>query len=240
MELLLLSNSRNHGQGFLQHARHELRSFAPDRIAFVPYALADHDGYTGTVAAALEPLGIEVTGVHTASDPRSPLRTAEAVFVGGGNSFRLLRAMQRTDLLQVIRDRVRDGSLRYVGSSAGTNLAAPTIRTTNDMPITQPVSFDALGLVPFQINPHYLDPSPTSTHMGETREQRLGEFLEENDVPVLGIREGGWLRVSGDRACLGGANGGRLFRRGVDATELAADADVSFLLESEPRFDQSG
>lgn len=238
MELLLLSNSRNHGQGFLEHAREELRAFAPDRIVFVPYALADHDGYTATVASALEPLGIEVVGVHTAIDPRSVLRTAEAVFVGGGNSFRLLRAIQRADLLQSIRDRAREGALRYIGSSAGTNLAAPTIRTTNDMPITQPVSFDALGLVPFQINPHYLDPSPDNTHMGETREQRLGEFLEENDVPVLGIREGSWLRVSDHRAWLGGANGARLFQRGSEARELAADADVSFLLETEPRFDQ--
>lgn len=237
MELLLLSNSRSHGMRFLEHARDEIQAFAPERIAFVPYALADHDGYTATVTAALEPIGIEVVGVHTASDPRAPLRSADAVFVGGGNSFRLLRAIQRADLLELIRTRVREGSLRYIGSSAGTNLASPTIRTSNDMPIAQPVSFDALGLVPFQINPHYLDANPERTHMGETREQRLTEFLEDNDVPVLGIREGAWLRVSGQAAWLGGTNGARLFERDTGAREIERNADVSFLLNSTPRFD---
>ena len=118
----------------------------------------------------------------------------------------------------------------YLGASAGTNIAAPTIRTTNDMPIVQPATFDALGLVPFQINPHYLDADPASRHMGETREERLREYLEENEAPVLGLREGAWLRVEGEAATLGGANGARLFRRGAEPVELPPGADLSAAL----------
>ncbi|GAB3417154.1 peptidase E [Flindersiella endophytica] len=240
MELLLLSNSRNHGQGFLEHVLDEVAGFigAGNRLLFVPYAIKDHDAYTAVVASALAPRGVEVIGVHTAEDPRELASQAEVVFVGGGNSFRLLKALQRTGLVGTIRDRVRAGALRYMGSSAGTNMACPTLRTTNDMPIVEPDSFGALGLVPFQINPHYVDPDPGSTHMGETREQRLTEFLEENDVPVLGLRESSWLRVSGTQARLGGAKSARLFGRDAGPRELPAGADVSFLLDSRPAFDR--
>jgi dipeptidase E len=239
MELLLLSNSRTHGRPFLEHALEEVRGFLADgkRLVFVPFALKDHDGYTAVVAEALRPLGVEVVGAHTAADPRDLVRDAGAVFVGGGNTFRLLAALGRTGLLDVIRERVQGGTLRYMGSSAGTNMAAPTIRTTNDMPIVEPDSFEALGLVPFQINPHFLDADPGSTHMGETREQRLTEFLEENDVPVLGMREGAWLRVSAGRARLGGTTGARLFTRGAEPREMEPDADLSFLLDAAPKFD---
>ncbi|MEW2353112.1 dipeptidase PepE [Spirillospora sp. NPDC029432] len=238
MELFLLSNSRTHGRAYLEHATEEIEDFLGGRrLVFVPFALRDHDGYTATVGAAMRPLGIEVTGAHTAADPRDLVRDAEVVFVGGGNSFRLLSTLQRTGLREVIRERVEAGELRYMGSSAGTNMACPTLRTTNDMPIVQPESFEALGLVPFQINPHFLDADPGSTHMGETREQRVTEFLEENDVPVLGMREGAWLRVSGRKAALGGTTGARLFARDSEPRELAPDADLSFLLETRPKFD---
>ncbi|MFI0351262.1 dipeptidase PepE [Actinomadura sp. 9N407] len=239
MELLLLSNSRTHGRPFLEHAAEEVRAFLPGGkpLVFVPYALQDHGGYTATVAEALRPLGIEVVGAHTAADPLELVRDAAAVFVGGGNSFRLLSALERTGLREVIRERVHGGTLRYMGSSAGTNMACPTIRTTNDMPIVQPDSFEALGLVPFQINPHFLDVQPGSTHMGETREQRITEFLEENDVPVLGMREGAWLRVSARAARLGGTTGARLFTRGTDPREIGPDADLSYLLDAAPEFD---
>ena len=239
MDLLLLSNSRNHGQELLAHARGEIDDFLGTvrHVVFVPYALADHDAYTASIASALEPIGVAVEGVHRSPDPCEAIVGAEAVFVGGGNSFRLLKTLQTTGLLEAIGPRVRAGELRYLGSSAGTNMACPTVRTTNDMPIVQPASFTAFGFVPFQINPHYLDPDPTSTHMGETREQRLVEFLEENDVPVLGIREGGWLRVHDGQARLGGHNGARLFVRGEQPRELSPGADVSFLLRSQPRYD---
>ncbi|MFV2176789.1 dipeptidase PepE [Actinomadura sp. LOL_016] len=233
MELLLLSNSTNHGRTYLEHALDTVTAFvgAGSTLAFVPYALADHDAYTGTVRAALEPRGITVRGAHT-----SGLDGADAVFVGGGNSFRLLRDLYRTGLRDELRAAVRAG-LRYMGASAGTNMACPTLRTTNDMPIVQPPSFDALGFVPFQINPHYVDPRPGDTHMGETREQRLAEFLECNDVPVLGLREGTWLRVSNGAATLGGPLDARLFRRAEPPRELPAGTDVSSLLAEPAAFD---
>ncbi len=212
------------------HAKDALTDFVGDRrVLFVPYALADHDGYVAQVARALGAFGIEVTGAHAEPDPVAAVRSAAVVFVGGGNTFRLLRALQTLGLVSVLREVVRAGT-RYIGASAGTNMACPSLRTTNDMPIVQPSSFEALGLLPFQINPHYLDPDPSSTHMGETREQRLVEYLEENEPPVLGLREGSWLRVSGATATLGGPHPARLFERGRDPRELPAGADVSALL----------
>ncbi|MFJ7627145.1 dipeptidase PepE [Streptomyces sp. NPDC097595] len=238
MHLLLLSNSTQYGRGYLEHALDTVTGFLPAgaRLAFVPYALADHDTYTARVRSALEPAGITVRGVHEHAEPAAALKDADAVFIGGGNSFRLLSALYRTGLREAVVDAVRAG-LPYMGASAGTNMAAPTLRTTNDMPIVQPPSFETLGLVPFQINPHYLDPDPASTHKGETREERLTEFLEENDVPVLGLREGSWLRVEDEAAHVEGARPARLFTRGAGPRELAAGTDVSHLLRTEPRFD---
>lgn len=238
MNLLLLSNSTQYGRGYLEHALDTVTAFLPEnaRLAFVPYALADHDAYTARVRGALEPAGIRVRGVHENADPVAELAASDAVFIGGGNSFRLLDALYRTGLREAVRDAARNG-LPYMGASAGTNMAAPTLRTSNDMPIVQPPSFEALGLVPFQINPHYLDPDPASTHKGETREERLTEFLEENDVPVLGLREGSWLRVREGVASVQGARPARLFARGDLPRELAAGSDVSWLLATEPRFD---
>lgn len=234
MELLLLSNSATHGRPFLDHALDALREVlrGAGEVVFVPYALADHDGYTEKIRAALKPLGVSVLGAHT-----TPLAAAEAIFVGGGNTFRLVKTLHERGDLEVIRDRVRAGA-PYIGSSAGTNLAGPSLRTTNDMPIVQPPSFETLGLVPFQLNPHYLDPDPTSTHQGETRETRISEFLEENDVPVLGIREGTWLRLHSGTLTLGGLPAGaRLFRRDAVPEEIPTGADLSDLLRTTPRFD---
>ncbi|MGW5129421.1 dipeptidase PepE [Streptomyces sp. NPDC004069] len=238
MNLLLLSNSTQYGRGYLEHALDTVTAFLPSRarLAFVPYALADHDAYTAKVRDALAGAGVDVHGVHEGGDPVGRLAEADAVFVGGGNSFRLLSALYRTGLRDALIKAVGDG-LPYMGASAGTNMAAPTLRTTNDMPIVQPPSFEALGLVPFQINPHYLDPDPGSTHKGETREERLTEFLEENDVPVLGLREGSWLRVAGTRATIGGENDARLFRRGTAPREVPVGSDVSELLTVTPEYD---
>ncbi|MGC5342718.1 dipeptidase PepE [Streptomyces sp. DT24] len=238
MNLLLLSNSTQYGKGYLEHALDTVTAFLPPRarLAFVPYALADHATYTARVRAALEPASITVRGVHENADPVAELSACDAVFIGGGNSFRLLSALCRTGLRDAVGDAVR-GGLPYMGASAGTNMAAPTLRTSNDMPIVRPPTFETLGLVPFQINPHYLDPDPAGTHKGETREERLTEFLEENDVPVLGLREGSWLRVSGDRAHVQGDRPARLFTRGAPPQELPAGSDVSQLLTRAPRFD---
>jgi dipeptidase E len=237
VNLLLLSNSTNHGRRRFEHVQDELASFYGRReVLFVPYALADHDAYTDAVAEAFAHSGVAVRGLHTVPDPLAALAAAEAVFVGGGNTFRLLRALQRGGLLAALRAAVERGA-RYGGASAGTNLACPTVRTTNDMPIVQPDGFAALGLVEFQINPHYLDAPPDSTHMGETRAERIAEFLEENDVPVLGLREGAWLRVNGAAMVLRGRDA-VLFRRGREAEELTVGTDLAPVLGERPiRFD---
>lgn len=231
MRLFLLSNSTNHGQGFLDHAVSEVRTFLGDirRLTFVPFALADHAAYTAKVSERLAQEDLEVEALPGDTSAALHLSMAEAVFVGGGNTFRLLERLQRTNAVETLRHRVR-GGMPYVGSSAGTNLAAPTIRTTNDMPIVQPRGFESLGLVPFQINPHYVDPDPTSTHMGESREARLDEYLEENELPVLGLREGAWLRLEDGKLVLEGAKGARLFRRHHEPKELPAGSRLDELM----------
>ena len=238
--LFLLSNSTAFGMRYLEHALERLKDFLGDerRVLFVPYALADYDGYTAGIQAALAPLGVVVSGAHTFNDPQQALSEARVLYVGGGNSFRLLKTLQQQELLTVVRQRVEAGELRYIGSSAGTNMACPSLRTTNDMPIVQPRSFEAFGLLPFQINPHYLDPDPTSTHQGETRAERIAEFLEENDVPVLGMREGSWLQRNGPALRLEGVAGARLFLRAAEPQEIAPGTDLSWLLEAPVQFDQ--
>lgn len=217
VRLLLISSSSVHGYGYLDHAEPEIRSFlgSERKVAFVPFALADRQGYTSKVRERLGAMGLEVSEVRGPSD----LAGADAVFVGGGNTFRLLKALYETGVLGAIRAHVQSGLL-YIGSSAGTNVAGPTIRTTNDMPIVQPPSFDSLALFPYQINPHYLDPEPGSTHMGETREQRIREYLEENTTPVVAIREGTMLRVKERVTTIVGSRPARIFRPGAEPIEL--------------------
>jgi len=233
MRLLLLSNSTQHGQGYLDHAMPDIVDFLGPvkRLLFVPFALRDFAAYTGKVRSRFEKEGIEVRGLEAEGREAAAVEAAEAIFVGGGNTFRLLDTLQRTGLLGAVAGRARAGA-PYLGASAGTNIAAPTIKTTNDMPIVQPRSFEALGLVPFQINPHYVDPDPASRHMGETREERLREFLEENDAVVVGLREGTWLRAEGRELRLGGARGARIFRRDHAPEEVAPGAVLDPLLAS--------
>jgi dipeptidase E len=228
------------GGGYLEHAASTVEEFLGDRrtVHFAPYALRDRDAYTAHVRAALEPFGVSLIGLHTLAHPDAAIESADVLFVGGGNSFRLLKSLRELGLIEPVRRRVESGGLRYMGSSAGTNMACPSLRTTNDMPIVQPDSFEAFGLIPFQINPHYQDPDPSSSHMGETRQQRIRQFLEENDVPVLGLREGAWLRRRGQGLLLGGRTGARLFRRGEEEQEYGPDADVSWLLEAPAHFDR--
>ena len=231
LRLLLISNSTMHGGGYLAHCAADLRDFlgARKKVLFVPYALHDQDAYAAKAAAAFAAFGHDLVSVHEQKHSPDAVRDAEAVFLGGGNTFRLLTALYHYGLLAAIRERALQG-MPYIGSSAGTNVATLSIRTTNDMPIVQPPSFAALQLVPFQINPHYLDPDPASKHMGETREERLRQFHEEHDTPVLGMREGCLLRVEGERAELRGTTKARLFQRGEQAIELTPPGDVSFLL----------
>lgn len=233
MRLLLLSNSTNYGGGYLDHAMPHIRAFLDgvSELLFVPFALKDREGYTARAAERFAREGIALRALTADDEGRRALDGAQAVFVGGGNTFRLLKTLRDTALLEGIAARARAG-MPYLGASAGTNIAAPTIRTTNDMPIVEPDSFDALGLVPFQINPHYLDPDPDSRHMGETREDRIREFLEENDVVVVGLREGGWLRVEDRQVALEGGRPARVFRRGAAPREVQPGEPLDELLQA--------
>lgn len=234
MELLLLSNSTNYGQMMYAHAARAFEAVAAGRsVTFVPFALADWDDYADRAIAAMHAFGVAATSAHRSSSPDRAILEADVVMMGGGNTFRLLDSLHHLNVLDGLAQRVRSGATRYIGASAGTNVACPTIRTTNDMPICCPPSFDALGLVPFQINLHYVDPDPRSTHMGESRDTRIEEFLEENDCPVLAMYEGSWLRISDERATVTGP--ARLFQRtGCDS--FADGFDVSELMQLTPTF----
>jgi dipeptidase E len=220
--VLLISNSTLYGSGYLDHAAAEIRDFLGDlkRVLFVPFALYDRDAYAATAKDRFNRLGYDLTSIHNTPNPVKAVNDTEAVFIGGGNTFRLLKCLYDFNLLEPIRRRVLDG-MPYVGSSAGSNVAGPTIKTTKDMPIVQPPSFDALGLVPFQISPHFQDPDPNSTHMGETQEERILQFLEENDTTVAGLREGAMVRVENATTTLKGSSGARIFRKGQAPVERA-------------------
>lgn len=233
MKLLLISNSTNAGEPYLKYPLPEIRRFLDGvrSVAFVPYAAVtfSYDEYRRRVQERFDELDIRVDSVHGLTDPAAAIREAEAVCVGGGNTFALLKAMQRLGLVGAIRDRVAQG-IPYVGWSAGSNVTCPTICTTNDMPIVEPESFEAVGLVPFQINPHYLDANPQG-HAGETREQRLLEYIEANPGRyAVGLREGCMLRYTDGGLQLIGDRPLRIFRKGIAPYEVNAGDDLSFLL----------
>ncbi|MEX1092501.1 MAG: dipeptidase PepE [Acidimicrobiia bacterium] len=219
--LILASNSTNPGSEYLGHLEDAITNFFSGctNVAFVPYALGDIDAYSTKAEDKFESLGIRLGSVHRHSDPAQAVSAADGVFIGGGNTFRLLDRMIRHKLIEPIRDLVADGGA-FMGTSAGSNVACPTIGTTNDMPIVQPPTFEALGLVSFQINPHYTERDPDTPHGGETRRQRLAEFHEENTTPVVGLAEGSWLEVE-ESVILHGPHPALLFRRGFEAVELA-------------------
>ena len=229
--LLLISNSTLYGSGYLDHAEGEIRDFLRDikRVLFVPYALYDRGAYANTARERFKAMGYDLDSVHEVRDARQAVNDAEVVFIGGGNTFRLLKALYDFDLLTPIRQKVAEG-MPDIGSSSGSKVACPTIRTTKDMPIVQPPSFDGLGLVSFQISPHYLDPDPDSTHMGETQEERINQFLEENSTPVVGLREGAMLRVEESSILLKGVSGARIFRRGHAPVEIEPGARLNDLV----------
>lgn len=230
MRVLLISNSTLYGSGYLDHAEGEIRDFLGNvtRVLFIPYALFDRDAYANQAGERFSRMGYQFASIHTAADAVAAVNDADAIFVGGGNTFRLLKALYDNKILYPIRERVA-GGMPYVGSSAGSNVAGPTIKTTKDMPIVQPPSFDALGLVPFQISPHFQDPDPNSTHMGETQEERILQFLEENDTPVAGLREGAIVRVEDGKTILKGSSGARIFRKGFEPLEIVPGAILDAL-----------
>lgn len=233
--LLLISNSTVHGGGYLDHAEKEIRNFIGDRgrVVFIPFALHDQKGYAAKAHERFRKIGLTLTSVHDVSNMSRAIAEAEVIFIGGGNTFRLLKGLYDHNLLDPIRRRVAAGT-PYIGSSAGAIVAGPTLKTTKDMPVVQPPSFNALGLVPFQISPHYLDPDPTSTHMGETQEERILQFLEENEAPVVGLREGSILRVEGDSTILRGPHSARIFRLGEKPVEIVSGSELHALLEAAP------
>src|SRR5262249_47504113 len=196
---------------------------------FVPFALHDREAYADMARQRLKALGYGLDSVHEATDPKQWVAAAEAIFIGGGNTFRLLKSLYDFGLLEPIRRKVSEG-MPYLGSSAGSIVACPTLKTTKDMPIVQPPSFDALGLVGFQISPHYLDPDPNSTHMGETQEHRINQFLEENDAPVVGLSEGTMLRVEQVSILLRGTTAAVAFRRVHLPIEIGSESNLVDLL----------
>lgn len=233
MNLLLISNSTNAGEEYLQYPIERIGAFLAgvEEVAFVPYAAVtfSYEAYEAKVAARFEQIGVRVRSVHGQSDPREAIRRAQAICVGGGNTFALAKKMHEQGLVREIADKIASGT-PYVGWSAGSNVACPTICTTNDMPIVQPESFDAIGAVKFQINPHYLDANPEG-HAGETREQRIMEYIEANpDRWVAGLREGCMLHLRDGRMELIGSRPMRMFKKGVEQFEVAAGDDLGFLL----------
>lgn len=226
--LLLISTSTVYGTGYLDHAEAEIRDHlrGVNRVLFVPYALADHDAYAAKARERFERMGLALTSIHETADPVQAVEDAEAVFIGGGNTFRLLKVLYGHRLVKPIRARVEAG-VPYMGASAGSNVAGPTIRTTNDMPITEPPTLDALNIFPYQINPHFLDPDPSSTHMGETREERLLQYLEDNETPVIGLREGCYLRMEKGTILLKGLRPARIFCRGKQPFDVSPVAEIA-------------
>lgn len=234
MRLLLISNSTNAGEAYLEYPAGQIRDFLGGirRVAFVPYAAVtfSYDRYQEKVQNRFSGFGVEVDGVHRHEDPAAVIRGAEAVVVGGGNTFHLVKRMQEEGLMEAIREKVKEGT-PYIGWSAGSNVACPTLCTTNDMPIVQPSSFATLGLIPFQINPHYLDAHPEG-HAGETRQQRIEEYIAANrEMYVAGLREGCMLRLEGEGLKLIGPRPLRVFRYGEEPREYFNKDDIGFLLQ---------
>ena len=222
-KLLIVSTSTIHGKPYLEYLFDELKDFfqGVNEIIFIPYARPSgltHDEYTATARKKFEMIGIDVKGIHEFSDPINAINNAQGVFTGGGNSFVLLDELLKNGLVKPLRKRIESG-MPYMGTSAGSNVTGPTIGTTNDMPIVYPSTFEALNVIPWNINPHYLDPDPDSKHKGETRQTRIEEFLVFNDIKVVGLREGSWLRFEAGEVILKGPLTARIFIQGKKPTE---------------------
>lgn len=231
--LIIASTSTVFGLGYLEYLLPtlEIHFKKVETIIFIPYARPSgitHDQYTSKVAIAFEKIGKKVIGLHTFENPAEAITKAEGVFTGGGNTFLLVKQLHQTGVMTALKNTLLKG-IPYLGCSAGSNITGLTMETTNDMPIVYPPSFQTLGMVPFNINPHYLDPIEDSTHMGETRETRINEFHAFNTQPVLGLREGSWLEVRGEKITLKGTLSARLFRQNQNPVELETESDLSDL-----------
>lgn len=234
MKLLLISNSTNAGEAYLDYPKYQIKKFLGTQVKkalFIPYAAVtfSFDDYTTKVNERFNEIGYEIDPIHKHNDPVGAVNNAEAIIVGGGNTFQLTKMMQENLLIEAIREKAKSGT-PFVGWSAGANVACPTICTTNDMPIVQPESFNVFNLVPFQINPHYLDANPEG-HAGETREMRIEEFLEANpDIYVVGLREGTILHIENSSIKLIGKRNARIFKKGQKPVELSSEDDFGFLI----------
>lgn len=232
-KLLIASTSTVHGKGYLEYILPELSDFFKgiSEILFIPYARPSgisHDAYTAKVQLGFNKINIRVKGIHEFNNPIDAVNQAKGIFTGGGNTFLLLKQLYDHKVISALKNVVENG-IPYFGTSAGSNITGLTIQNTNDMPIIYPPSFNALGFIKFNLNPHYLDPDPTSTHMGETRETRINEFHSLNEIPVLGLREGSWLKVLGNKVILKGDLNARLFQQNKPPLELPPNTDLSYL-----------
>ncbi|MGZ0014984.1 dipeptidase PepE [Yeosuana sp. AK3] len=231
--IFIASTSTVHGSGYLEYILEELNVFFKDisTILFIPYARPSgisHDTYTNKVKEAFSKINKKVVGIHTFENPVSAIENAQAIFVGGGNTFVLLNQLYKLNLLSVLKKVVSHGT-PYLGTSAGSNICGLTIKNTNDMPIVYPPNFNALGLVSFNLNPHYLDPDTTIKHMGETRETRIKEFHVFNNQPVIGLREGSWLLVKGHSIVLKGSLSARVFEPNKTPYEVSPETELNTL-----------
>lgn len=234
-KILLISNSTLHGGSYLQHCQQNIKDVLNDckNIAFIPYARPGgitYDEYTSIAQKTFAEMGFKLKGVHEENNPVQAILDADAVFTGGGNTFVLLSMLYKNELIELIRQEVKQGKA-YIGSSAGSNVAGATIQTTNDMPIMYPPSFDALGLVPFILNPHYLDPDLGSKHMGETRQTRIKEYHAYNDNIVVGLREGCMLEINDCSVVLKGVTNARIFQKQKEPLEYKPGDHLDFLLK---------
>lgn len=231
--MLVASTSTLHGGSYLDYLLPTLKEHFKDtnEVIFVPYARPggiSHDTYTEKAQEAFSQIDITLKGLHTFSDPQKALEEASGIFTGGGNTFLLVKMLYEENVLDALRNAINSGT-PYLGTSAGSNICGQSMRTTNDMPIVYPPSFDTIGVLPFNINPHYLDPDPESTHMGETRETRINEFHSQNKTPVIGLREGSWLEVKGETITLRGDLQAIVFEQGNEPLEIAPGGDLSEL-----------
>lgn len=231
--IIIASTSTLHGGSYLEYLLPALQSHFKNckSILFIPYARPggiSHDEYTQKVSSAFEKLNISAKGIHEFENTEDAILNAEAIFTGGGNTFLLVSQLYKNNVMQLLSETVKKGT-PYLGTSAGSNICGLSMQTTNDMPIVYPPSFKTLGLIPFNLNPHYLDPDLQSKHMGETRETRIKEFHAFNSIPVLGLREGSWLEVKGEKITLKGDLSARLFLQNQEPTELNPESDLSHL-----------